>query len=233
MTNKIFVYTEDNNPAIIKQLSVKRDWMDDTPNKHAYQCMPVSLANTLGWGISFPKDISFIWDGICDTSDSHVKILSGHRYCSPNRGNATISFNTYLTVKTDDNTTTLIMPVPNDFNENFQCFTNLLSTSFYRSSIPIAWRILKPNVEITIPAGTPVATIIPISLNSIQNFEVEIKKEKLPSFNREELLEDLEMFKNSSIAGKFTNLYKKAENSRGNKIGSHESKTIKLRTIEN
>jgi hypothetical protein len=225
----IHVHKEIDKSANIEQLQVKRLWMDETPNKHAYQCMPLSLANSLGWGISFPEDISFIWDGICDTTADHVKVISGNKYCFTSRGNATISFNTYLTVVTEESVTTLVMPVPNEFNENSQCFTNLISTSFFKSSIPIAWRITKPNVEIIIPAGTPVATIVPISLGALQEFEVKIQNKPYP-INKEQVKEDFEFYKKVSKLGKFTNLYRKAENSRGESVGSHESRTIKLTT---
>jgi hypothetical protein len=225
----IHVHKEIDKSANIEQLQVKRLWMDETPNKHAYQCMPLSLANSLGWGISFPEDISFIWNGICDTTADHVKVISGNKYCFTSRGNATISFNTYLTVVTEESVTTLVMPVPNEFNENAQCFTNLISTSFFKSSIPIAWRITKPNVEIIIPAGTPVATIVPISLGALQEFEVKIQNKPYP-INKEQVKEDFEFYKKVSKLGKFTNLYRKAENSRGESVGSHESRTIKLTT---
>lgn len=229
MTRQITVYTESDRPAIIEQLSVKRDWMDDTPEKHAYHCMPVSLANTLGWGISFPEDISFIWNGVCDTTDSHVKIIKGKDYCFTSRGNATISFNTHLTIRTDEDVTTLVMPVPNQFNDAAQCFTNLISTSFFKSPIPVAWRITKPNVEINIPAGTPVAAVIPLSINTVQDFEMKIKNRPFP-VNRQDIVEDLKFYKQQSKVGKFTDLYRKAENSKGESVGKHESKTIRLRT---
>lgn len=230
MTNNITVYKSDKDSADIKQVSIKRDWMDKTDNKHAYQCMPVSLANTLGWAISFPEDISFIWDGISDTSDTHVKIIKGHKYCSTARANGTISFNTYLTVKTDENITTLIMPVPNQFNENAQCFTTLITTSFYKSMIPIAWKILKPNVEIKIPAGYPVAVILPISLTELQNFEVNIEKESMLEKFHNEIQENLEYVKERSKLGKFTHLYRKAKNSKNEIVGRHEVQNLELKT---
>lgn len=225
MTRSIFAYQLNDDPAIIDQISIKRKWMDETVNKHAYQCMPVSLANTLGWAISFPEDISFIWDGVCDTSDSHIQIIKGSKYCSSARANATVSFNTYLKITTDQDITTLVMPVPNEFNENFQCFTSLISTSFYKSALPVAWRVLKPNIEISIPAGTPVAVFIPISLSGLQNFEVFMKKSKYV-FDFREIL----FMKKMSESGKFSGLYKKAQNYKGESIGSHEVKTIKLKT---
>lgn len=233
MKKNILVYKNIEDSASISQISVNRSWMDETSNKHAYQCLPVSIANTLGWGISFPEDISFIWDGISDTTDSHVQILSGHKYCSTARGNATISFNTYLNFKTDENVTTLIMPVPNEFNDYAQCFTSLISTSFYKSMLPIAWKITKPNEKIIIPAGTPIASIIPISLTSLQDFQIEISTEKIPEEYQDEIEEDMLMFKEMSKLGKFTQLYRKAMNSRGDSVGKHELKKINLRTMGN
>jgi hypothetical protein len=227
---KIIVYKEDKDPAIINQINIKREWMDQTEIKHAYHCMPISLANTLGWAISFPEEISFIWDGISDTSSNHVKIIKGDKYCSTARANATISFNTFLKFKTDEDITTLIMPVPNEFDENFQCFTTLISTSFYQSALPVAWRILKPNVEITIKENTPVAVFLPISLSNLNNFEVIIKKEQ-PLFNTE-LLENENFIKNINQDGKFSGLYRRAKNYNGERIGKHEVESIKLTTIK-
>lgn len=230
MKNNIFVYRNNKNSAEIKQISIKRDWMEETDNKHAYHCMPVSLANTLGWAISFPKDISFIWDGISDTSQSHVKIIKGQEYCSTARANATVSFNTYLRLETDENTTILVMPVPNKFNENSQCFTSLISTSFYESMLPVAWKILKPNVEIFIPAGDPVAVFLPISLTKLQEFEVLIKNKLEINKDSNDIKNKLEYIKEKNKIGKFSHLYRKAENYKGESVGKHELRNIQLKT---
>jgi hypothetical protein len=232
----ITVYKEQKHCAIIEQISVQRTWMDDTSHKHAYQCMPMALANTLGWGISFPEDISFSWDGVSDTSDHHVTIMSGYRYCSTSRANATISFNTYLNVKTDENTTMLVMPVPNELNTDVQCLSALISTSFYQSAIPIAWKILTPNKKIIVPAKTPVAVILPISLTELNNSEIHLKDvsalgtQKLISKIRD-TQKNLEYIKKQLEMPRFGHLYKKAENYKGESVGKHEVKKITLRTI--
>lgn len=155
--------------ADIQPLGVKRKWMDETFDKHAYHCFPVSLSNTLGWGISFPEEISFIWDGISDSTDTHVKVLSGNKFVSTARSNATLSFNTNLVIKTDENISMLAMPTPNWPIDGVWPFTTLISTSFFRGSFPIAWRITRANEVITIPANTPVSAIFPISLSNINN----------------------------------------------------------------
>ena len=69
------VYKISKTPADLVPLETKRDWMDETADKHAYRCFPLGLVNNLGWGISFPEDISFIWDGNNDPNPEHIKIL--------------------------------------------------------------------------------------------------------------------------------------------------------------
>jgi hypothetical protein len=226
----IKAFKVSDSPAIISQMPAKREWMDQTYDKHAYNCFPVTLTNTLGWSISFPEDITFIWDGISDSSSHHVKVLDGEKFVSTGRANATISFNTGIRLKTEDNVSLLIMPPPNLFKKEAQCFTTLISTSFFPGEIPIAWRITQPMVPITIKANEPVCTILPISLSEIQNSEINffpISQMPTSSFNNDELGEQNkrnEIIKN----GKWTNFYRDAVDWQGNKIGSHETKSIKL-----
>ena len=158
--------------ANISQSPVKRDWMENTYDRHAYNCFPVTVTNSLGWSISFPEEISFIWDGISDSSPDHVKVLSGEKYVSTRRANGTISFNSGFGFKTEDNLSLLCIPTPNLFIRGAQCFTTLISTSFFHGDFPIVWKITEPMLKIVIPANTPVANIIPISLTELQNSEI-------------------------------------------------------------
>lgn len=222
---EISVLKRHPDAADINQLPVQRDWMNETPDKHAYHCFPLTITNGLGWGISFKEDISFIWDGITDTTPDHVTILKGEKYCHALRGNATISFNTNFVMRTDEETTMLIMPVPNLFNESAQCFTTLISTSFYQSELPVAWRITKPNTEIFIPAGMPVASVIPLSVNKIQNYEVKIYNKRKTLQEEQSMKKYHEKIQEFAEQGKFSNLYRDEFPS-----GKHESKSIKLKT---
>lgn len=227
--NNILAYKSENF-ANIEQLNVKRDWMEQTYDRHAYNCFPINLTNSLGWGISFPDDITFIWDGISDSNHNHVKILNGEKWCHPFRSNATISFKTGLTFKTDEDITTLVMPVPNQFIDGAQCFTALISTSFFFGEIQVAWRITKPNVPITIKAGTPVCSIIPISLSNLNNSELTLKKiQEMPrlNFDGEEYGLESQRISNS---GSWTHFYRNATDHKGNKIGDHELKVLRLKT---
>lgn len=221
------VYRMNKDAANFFQLPIKREWMDETFDNHAYRCFPISLANGLGFGISFPEDISFVWDGITDTSPNHIKILKGEKYCSLGRGNATISFNTNLLIRTDENVTMLHMPVPNLFIEGVSPYTTLISTSFFNSPFPCAWRITTPYKVITIKAGTPIIALLPISLESINNSCANLQDIK--NYKSNNMPSDIKKVRiKEKNKGLWTDFYRDAVDPDGRKIGKHETKSIKM-----
>lgn len=227
-----FVVHRVRGNALVEQLPGARTWMDETQEKHAYMCFPLSLTNRLGWGISFPGDIRVVWDGITDTTPDHVKVLEGHEFVSTVRGNATLSFLSGLLIRTDENTSTMAMPVPNLFVRGAQCYTSIISTSFYMHEFPIAWRLTEPNQEIYIPAGTPVATILPISLTGLQNdYTMEYIEDPIPDTYWEEIRKYGDELTIKNGVGDWSKMYRDALNYDGKKIGSHEVKTLKLKTV--
>lgn len=216
----------------LSPLSAKREWMDNTWEGHAYKCFPVSLTNKLGWGISFPEDITFIWDGVNDSSPEHVKVLAGEKYVSTGRANATISFNTGLMFETDENISLLQMPVPNYPRDGITPFSTIMSTSFYYGELPCAWIITKPNVEITIKANTPIIAILPIDLSDLQNSEIQF----YPMSDKKPNLTDMEEYSNTiyeiNRSGKWTNFYRNAVDHKNNKLGEHQVKAVRLSVSE-
>lgn len=230
---KVSVYKIPNHPVIIEQTQIKRDWMEETYDRHAYKCFPVSFANSIGWSISFIEDIEFIWDGITDTTPDHVEIIkSPPNVCNLGRGNATISFNTGLYFNTDENTSIVSIVPPNYFIDGATPFTSMMSTSFYDEAFPVAWRITRANTKITIPAGVPVATLIPLSISKLSDVELDIYDKTFDPEILEEKKQYLEEWRKISEQGKFSNFYRDAVDHKGEKIGQHEKKALHLKITD-
>lgn len=230
LINNIKIYKHVDHPVIIEQTKINREWMNNTENKHAYKCFPISQANTIGWSISFSEDIEFIWDGISDTTPNHIKILkSPFNVCNTSRGNATISFYTGLFLETDEKTSILSIVPPNYFIDGATPFTSIMSTSFYDEALPAAWKITRANEKIIIPAGTPIITIVPISLTTLSNIEIDLYNKEFTKEKEEEIKKRNEEWKKISDSGKFTNFYRDAVNYKGESIGSHEKKSLYLK----
>ena len=224
---------EKDSGVKLEPLSIKRKWMDNVTDAHAYNCFPISLTNGLGWGISFPEDIVFIWDGIdTDKEEGHIKIIKGNKYVNENRRSATLSLNTFIRFVTDQDTTLLTMPVPNLFLDTVIPYTTLISTSFYPHPLPAALKVIKPNVAIVLPANKPIFSVIPISLKNLNNTEMHIHD--LEHDEKYELNNKgyNDASKKINQKGEWTNFYRNATNEKKESVGKHEIKSFKLKTFD-
>ena len=214
------------NPFIISPMSIKRDWMDDTSENHAYRCFPVTQANVVGWSLSCSENIEFIWDGINDQTDKHIEIFSPQGAYS-GRGQSSISLNTGLIFRTDKDVSILTINPVNYFNEDFETMSNLISTSFFDNPLPLAIKAKRANEKIIIKAGTPIATIIPISLSFLNNSSIKIfdyKDEDSKRMEANKSYGEASQIINSS--GKWTDFYRNALNEKGETLGDHEVKVL-------
>jgi hypothetical protein len=216
----------------IQPMSIKRDWMDLTSEKHAYRCFPVTQANVVGWNLSCKEDIVFFWDGINDQTDQHVKITSPQGSYA-GRGQSSISLNTSLIFRTDPDISILTINPVNYFNDDFETMSNLISTSFYDNPLPLALKAKKANQEVVIKAGTPIATIIPISLTNLNNTTVEIIAYNDPDQKRQQANREYgDAAQEVNSSGQWTDWYREAVDEKGNSVGSHEVKTLKLNVVD-
>lgn len=217
----------------ISPMSIKRDWMDVTSEKHAYRCFPVTQANVIGYSLFSNEDIEFIWDGVNSQTAEHVEIFKPERAYS-GRGQSSVSLDTGLVFRTDKEVSILSINPVNYFNEDFETMSSLISTSFYDNPLPLAIKAKSANKRVVIKAGTPLATLIPISLTNLNNTVVEIvnyedadKKREMANRTYGEAAQVL----NSS--GEWTDWYRNAVNEKQESLGSHEVKTLKLIVKDN
>ena len=112
--------------------------------------------------------------------------------------------------------------------------SNLISTSFYENPLPLALKAKKPNVQTIIKAGTPVATIIPISLTNLNNTTINIIKYNDSKKIRQQANESYGKAAQAiNSLGQWTDWYRNAVDENGNSLGSHEIKILKLGVNDN
>lgn len=219
----------DNNHAIIAPLPKRREWMDLSKDGHAYRCFPLSLVNNLGWSISFPEDITFIWDGNTDMHPDHVKVLSGGTYAHSGRGNNLITFKTNIMFRTSENLSLLVQPVPNSWIDGVQPLSVILSTSFLKGHLEPSAKITKANEIITIKAGTPILSVLPINLEDFNNSVMIVKNGiNFPEQEIKNSKEYEDFLTETHKKGLWSNFYKNGIDHLGNIIGKHQVKKILL-----
>ena len=61
-------------PALLPSPATRK-WMDDFPDRHAYRCLPLAIANAHGWDVLCPFPVEVTWNGGPTTADVTVKAL--------------------------------------------------------------------------------------------------------------------------------------------------------------
>lgn len=155
MTKLFLKKTHQTSPGI-NQSRFNRDWMDNTYNKHAYQCLPMTVANVYGWEIVMEEDLVVQWDG----GNTPPIILSGE-ITSSGRVQAIssiigmISINMGWVINTEDGYNTWVTGSPNYFVDGATPLTATLPSYWWPDESQMNWKITKIGEPVTFAAGTP------------------------------------------------------------------------------
>lgn len=179
-------------------------------------CQPISTAGLHGWEFVLKHDVSFIWDGISDSSGEHVKILEGalaeegSPFVDSGTANATIAFQLNMIIETDPDHYLWLMGSPNHFIDGVQPMNAILQTDWYHfNSIQFCWKITKANEKITIPAGTPFLFIMNYPKNLLESTKFTITEPSDEDFARMEAYNKLRSdFYENSEDWKWHQMYK-------------------------
>ena len=155
MTNVRFMKGTQSPPEI-RQSGVRRDWMDETYKKHAYQCMPMSVANVMGWELVLTEDVVVQWGG----GHSVPQILSGEKtadgftqaYCSIV---GMVSFAMGWVIRTEENYSTWFSGSPNYVRGDAEALSATVPTFWWPDEVQMNWKINAIDVPVTFKAGEP------------------------------------------------------------------------------
>lgn len=131
--------------------------MDDTYKKHAYQCMPLTVANVHGWEVQLQEEVVVQWDG----GASVPRVLVGEK-TSDGRTQVhqsiigMVTFSIGWTIRTEEPYWTWISGSPNYFIDGAVPLTATIPTWWWPDEFQMNWKITKIGEPVTFAAGTPI-----------------------------------------------------------------------------
>jgi hypothetical protein len=180
--NTIVVFQDNENfdlntvDTIISKSPKKRDWF----SPHFYRCLPLAIGNKYGFVIKSQYDISFIWDG----SDSKDGVTVRGPEATPEEiqkrfpnihshfGNGVITINPPFALRTPPGVSLMTINPPNFVIPNITVMTGVVETDNLRRNFTFNLKVQIPNIEVVIPAGYPLAAIIPVPRYFCDSFEL-------------------------------------------------------------
>ena len=154
----------------------RRDWMDATPNRYAYRCLPLTIANQTGWWVHNPVGFTAYWNGRRETNNIQFLFDNAAPVWSPwinnQFGEGVITWNTPFLFRTKPAGSRLLIIGPaNYFKPNVQPLTALIESDWVSMSFTMNWKMTAPGVPVRFDAGEPLFQAIPLARNACADLE--------------------------------------------------------------
>ena len=232
---QITAYEVVEDPLPLQAADRKRDWMEDTIDRFAYRCLPLAIANQVGWDILCPASFTARWNGKDDLKD--IKI-SFHGEESPlvasHFGHGVLTFSLGYLFRTTKSHNLWVKGPTNCLKDGIAPLEGLIETDWAPFSFTMNWKFTRARHKVRFEKGEPIARILPYPRHYIRKFEPTIRnlnenaklyqqyvdwRESRLKFN-----EELQQADSAAAKEKWQRTYMKGEDQSGNTFAGHETK---------
>jgi hypothetical protein len=159
--NKIHAYVvpgvNKNVMESIRPCKVTRDWMDATPARYAYRCIPLTAANSMGWEILNPVDVDMSWTGTEAGDQLNINAASQDPFSPrPHFGSGTVTWYVPFLFRTPPDYGLIVMGPANQDKQGIVPLDAFIRTDWLPFPFTMNWRFTQANHTVSFKAGEPI-----------------------------------------------------------------------------
>jgi len=154
-----------------------REWMDRTPQRFAYRCLPMLMANQSGWLLLSPHRVSVRWNGGVGRDALRIRHLSGSEpySASSDFGSGILSWVLPYVFRTSPGYNLLVRGPANMPKDGIQPLEGLVETDWGEIAFTMNWQMTRANHTVFFEEGEPIAMIVPQRRNETERFRPAIR----------------------------------------------------------
>jgi hypothetical protein len=160
----------------IRPASNRRDWMDATPERFAYRCLPLSIANAHGWVIGCDGGFEAEWKGGPGAHD--VKVIpagDGPVTAEGHFGSGILTLQTKVIFRTEPGYNLWVSGPPNSFKDGIHPLSAVVESDWIPFPFTMNWKITRPDHRIRFAKGEPYCFLFPVKRGVPDSAEPVIK----------------------------------------------------------
>ncbi|OYY88615.1 MAG: hypothetical protein B7Y45_14255 [Sphingomonas sp. 28-66-16] len=171
-------YVFDGWQPKIRPASPRRDWMESSPERYAYRCLPLVMANSHGWEVLNSTGFRACWHG--GSSAGSVEIIADPG-SDPARvpvalfGEGTITFHIEGIFRTSPGWNLWVGGSPNEAKDGIAPLGGLIETDWSPYSFTMNWRFTRPDHWISFKIDEPFCHIFPVQRGVLPAIAPEIR----------------------------------------------------------
>lgn len=150
--------------------------MDATVSRFAYRCLPLTIANSLGWELLTPFGVEAEWNGGDEVTDLTVKGGDGtdvSRFASSHFGHGVLTFQTMYIFRTDPQVAIWVRGTPNRPKDGIFPLDGVVETDWLSFTFTMNWKFTRPG-RVVFERDEPFCFITPCPYRQPENLRPEI-----------------------------------------------------------
>ncbi|MCG8469885.1 MAG: DUF6065 family protein [Gemmatimonadetes bacterium] len=213
----------------------KRAWMDALPERFAYRCLPLLIANQAGWDLLCPTGFSVRWNGKADLEAIKFKWDGDpHPAAASHFGSGVLTFTPGYLFRTPKDHNIWVKGCPNEYKDGIVPLEGIVETDWAPFTFTMNWKITRPKHWIRFEKGEPICRILPFPRHYLES--VQPRTQELASDNRlsnqydgwrqsrAQFIDDLHAHDEEAVAQGWQRTYVRGQNMSGAKMKDHQTK---------
>lgn len=175
-TQQLTAYAAMAHPPLLKKALIERDWMTAANQKYPYRCLPLAMANQLGWDVINPMTFTVRWTGGPDKKDVIIETPTKkpHPLALSHFGVGTFTLSIGYVFRTSPDMNLLITGPTNYPLDGLQACSGYVETEWLPATSTMNWLCTRPGHTACFPVGAPFCRIIPYPRGLMESIEPEI-----------------------------------------------------------
>ena len=179
---KLTCYAINDSPPKLVAARPHRAWMDAFPDKHAYRCLPLAIANAHGWEVLMPVPVEVTWNGGPSIADLTVRALKPlprkrplEHFVRSNFARGIVTFHTDYIFRTEPGWDLIATGPVNCPKENAYPLTGVIESDWLPYPFTMNWQIMRPG-RVLFEEDEPYCFIFPIAKQALLECQPEIRR---------------------------------------------------------
>jgi hypothetical protein len=164
---------------------VDRAWMDATHQRAAYRCLPLAIANQVGWTLPSPATFTAYWDGgiakenvqirfepppgtadpfavIMVSMEEPPPVVYNDSRISSHFGNGVVTFSIPYLFRTPRGINLWVKGPTNYIKDGAQPLEGVVETDWLPATFTMNWKLTRPHYPVRFERGEPICMVLPI-----------------------------------------------------------------------
>jgi Family of unknown function (DUF6065) len=175
---KLIAYLNPGQTVAIEPAPLERDWMSATPQRFAYRCLPLNVANTYGWEILCDGGFTATWNGgngldaISIQTDSGTPTLASSHF-----GHGILTFGVPCLFATDPGFDLMVQGPINRPKDAIAPLTGLVETDWSPYTFTMNWLFTRQGAPVRFEKDEPFCHIFPLRRGDVESVVPEFRQQ--------------------------------------------------------